>query len=71
MPGLASAAVHRAFLVLTITTVTFHTDLCKLLREGGSGHNSRQLLEQGVLFNGEQVELHRVPPPQGERLFRL
>lgn len=61
------AAVHSGFLAFTITTATFHTDLCKLLREGGSGHNSCQLWEQGVLFNGEQVEF----PLEAEWLFGL
>lgn len=47
-----------AFLVLTVATVNFHPDLCQLLREGGSSPSSRQPSEQGVLFNGEQVEAH-------------
>lgn len=38
-----------------MVTVNFHTDLCDLLREGGSSHDNCQLSEQGVLFNQEQV----------------
>lgn len=48
-------AVRSASLILAMATVNFHTDLCDLLREGGSSHDSRRLSEQGVLFNQEQV----------------
>lgn len=44
-----------------MTTVNFDTDLCDLLREGGSSHDICQLSEQGVFFNQEQVALHCVP----------
>lgn len=54
-------AVLSASLVLTMTTVNFDTDLCDLLREGGSSHDNCQPSEQGVFFNQEQVALHCVP----------
>lgn len=54
-------AVRSATLVLTMKTVNFDTDLCDLLRKGGSSHDNCQLSEQGVFFNQEQVVLHCVP----------
>lgn len=49
--------------VLTMATVNLPPDLCHLLREGGPSPSSRQPSEQGVLFNGEQVQ-PPLPPPQ-------